>query len=44
MAAQLHERDVDLLVLKQGIDTSTPSVRLQFHMFGRPPYLDRGLR
>ncbi|WP_218136469.1 recombinase family protein [Nonomuraea jiangxiensis] len=34
LAAQLREREVDLLVLKQGIDTSTPSGRLQFHMFG----------
>jgi len=34
MAAQLREREVDLLVLQQGIDTSTPSGRLQFHMFG----------
>jgi hypothetical protein len=33
-AAQLREREVDLLVLKQGIDTSTPGGRLQFHMFG----------
>lgn len=32
LAAQL--REVDLLVLKQGIDTSTPGGRLQFHMFG----------
>jgi DNA invertase Pin-like site-specific DNA recombinase len=34
LAAQLGERQVALLVLKQGIDTSTPSGRLQFHMFG----------
>ncbi|WP_407674903.1 recombinase family protein [Nonomuraea fuscirosea] len=34
LAAQLRGREVDLLVLKQGIDTSTPSGRLQFHMFG----------
>ncbi|MEV6156899.1 recombinase family protein [Nonomuraea sp. NPDC052129] len=34
LAAQLGAREVDLLVLKQGIDTSTPSGRLQFHMFG----------
>ncbi|MFI6513724.1 recombinase family protein [Streptosporangium sp. NPDC050855] len=34
LAAQLREREVDLLVLKQGIDTSTPGGRLQFHMFG----------
>ncbi|NUW41978.1 recombinase family protein [Nonomuraea rhodomycinica] len=34
LAAQLREREVDLLVLKQGIDTSTSSGRLQFHMFG----------
>jgi DNA invertase Pin-like site-specific DNA recombinase len=34
VADQLGERQVALLVLKQGIDTSTPSGRLQFHMFG----------
>ncbi|MER5321694.1 recombinase family protein [Streptosporangium roseum] len=34
LAARLGERQVALLVLKQGIDTSTPSGRLQFHMFG----------
>ncbi len=34
LAADLREREVDLLVLKQGINTSTPSGRLQFHMFG----------
>jgi DNA invertase Pin-like site-specific DNA recombinase len=34
LAAQLGDREVDPLVLKQGIDISTPSGRLQFHMFG----------
>ncbi|MEV0237054.1 recombinase family protein [Nonomuraea sp. NPDC050786] len=30
LPAQFREREVDLLVLKQGIDTSPPSGRLQF--------------
>jgi DNA invertase Pin-like site-specific DNA recombinase len=34
LAADLRGREVDLLVLKQGIDTSAPTGRLQFHMFG----------
>ncbi|WP_055483195.1 recombinase family protein [Sphaerimonospora mesophila] len=34
LAADLRRREVDLLVIKQGIDTSTPTGRLQFHMFG----------
>lgn len=34
LAADLDRRQVDLVVLKQGIDTSTPAGRLLFHMLG----------
>lgn len=34
LAETLRERGIDLLVLKQGIDTSTPTGRLAFHMLG----------
>jgi DNA invertase Pin-like site-specific DNA recombinase len=30
----LHERGIELVVLKQGIDTTTPTGRLAFHMLG----------
>jgi DNA invertase Pin-like site-specific DNA recombinase len=33
IAAELQEREIDFVVLQQGIDTSTPSGRLQFHVF-----------
>ena len=32
VAAELECRDVDLVVLKQGLDTSSPAGRLLFHM------------
>jgi DNA invertase Pin-like site-specific DNA recombinase len=32
LAAQLHERGVDLVVLEQDIDTSTSTGRLLFHV------------
>jgi DNA invertase Pin-like site-specific DNA recombinase len=32
LAAQLHERGIELVVLKQGIDTTTPIGRFAFHM------------
>jgi DNA invertase Pin-like site-specific DNA recombinase len=32
LAAQLAERGIDLLVLKQGIDTTTPAGRFLFHV------------
>ena len=32
VAADLHERDVDLVVLDQAIDTATPAGRMLFHM------------
>jgi DNA invertase Pin-like site-specific DNA recombinase len=34
IAALLAERDVDLVVLKQGIDTTTPAGRFLFHVIG----------
>ncbi|MQA80580.1 MAG: hypothetical protein GEV10_19210 [Streptosporangiales bacterium] len=34
VAALLAERGVDLVVLKQGIDTTTPAGRLLFHVIG----------
>ncbi|MEU9247505.1 recombinase family protein [Streptomyces sp. NPDC048385] len=34
LAETLRERHIDLVVLKQGIDTSTPTGRLAFHMLG----------
>jgi DNA invertase Pin-like site-specific DNA recombinase len=34
LAADLDRRQVNLVVLKQGIDTSTPAGRLLFHMLG----------
>ncbi|MBO4257162.1 recombinase family protein [Streptomyces griseorubiginosus] len=34
LAETLRERGIDLVVLKQGIDTSTPTGRLAFHMLG----------
>ena len=30
----LHERDINLIVLKQGIDTTTPAGRFLFHVIG----------
>jgi DNA invertase Pin-like site-specific DNA recombinase len=35
IAALLTERDVDLVVLKQGIDTITPAGRFLFHVIGK---------
>jgi DNA invertase Pin-like site-specific DNA recombinase len=32
VADQLRERGIDLVVIKQGIDTTTPTGRLMFHM------------
>jgi len=32
IAADLHERGIDLVVLKQGIDTTTPAGRFTFHV------------
>jgi DNA invertase Pin-like site-specific DNA recombinase len=32
IAALLHERGIDLVVLKQGIDTTTPAGRFTFHV------------
>jgi DNA invertase Pin-like site-specific DNA recombinase len=32
LAAQLDERGIDLIVLKQGIDTTTPAGRFLFHV------------
>lgn len=34
VAAELEHREVDLVVLKQGLDTSSPAGRLLFHMLG----------
>lgn len=34
VVAALERRNVDLIVLKQGIDTTTPAGRLLFHMLG----------
>ncbi|MFL6149906.1 MAG: recombinase family protein [Pseudonocardiaceae bacterium] len=34
VAATLAEREVDLVVLKQGIDTTTPAGRFLFHVIG----------
>jgi DNA invertase Pin-like site-specific DNA recombinase len=34
LADELRERSVDLVVLKQGIDTTTPTGRLVFHLLG----------
>jgi DNA invertase Pin-like site-specific DNA recombinase len=34
LADTLRERGIDLVVLKQGIDTTTPTGRLVFHMLG----------
>jgi len=34
IAADLHERDINLIVLKQGIDTTTPAGRFLFHVIG----------
>lgn len=34
LAETLRDRGIDLVVLKQGIDTSTPTGRLAFHMLG----------
>jgi DNA invertase Pin-like site-specific DNA recombinase len=34
IAALLHEKSVDLVVIKQGIDTTTPSGRFLFHVIG----------
>jgi DNA invertase Pin-like site-specific DNA recombinase len=34
LAADLRARGIHLVVLKQGIDTTTPTGRLQFHMLG----------
>lgn len=34
VAALLNERGVDLVVLKQGIDTTTPAGRFLFHIIG----------
>lgn len=34
LAASLQARGIDLVVLKQGIDTTTPSGRLAFHIMG----------
>lgn len=34
LAAELEDRGIDLVVLKQGIDTTTPAGRLLFHLLG----------
>ena len=34
IAAQLDDRGIDLVVLKQGIDTTTPAGRFLFHVIG----------
>lgn len=34
VAAELDERGIDLVVLAQGLDTTTPAGRLLFHMLG----------
>jgi DNA invertase Pin-like site-specific DNA recombinase len=34
LAEQLHERGIDLVVIKQNIDTTTPQGRLVFHILG----------
>ncbi len=34
IAADLHERNINLIVLKQGIDTTTPAGRFLFHVIG----------
>jgi len=34
LSSQLHQRGVDLIVLDQGIDTSTAAGRMFFHMLG----------
>jgi DNA invertase Pin-like site-specific DNA recombinase len=34
VATELERREVDLVVLKQGLDTSSPAGRLLFHMLG----------
>ncbi|MGW5113409.1 recombinase family protein [Nocardia sp. NPDC004123] len=39
LAAQLDERGIDLIVLKQGIDITTPADRFLFHPIPRPASL-----
>ncbi len=42
LAARLDERGIDLIVLEQGIDTTTPTVRFVFHVIAAMDD-DRGL-
>ncbi len=37
LAAALDERGIDLIVLKQGIDTTTPAGRFLFHVLNTVP-------
>lgn len=43
MSEKMTEHGVDLLVLHQGIDTTTPSGRLLFHMLGAVAEFERDL-
>lgn len=43
LAADLTARGVDLVILDQGIDTTTPSGRLMFHMLGAIAEFERDL-
>lgn len=43
MAAELEALGVDLIVLDQGIDTSTPAGRLTFHLLGAIAEFERDL-
>jgi DNA invertase Pin-like site-specific DNA recombinase len=43
LSEQLHERGVNLVVLDQAIDTSTPSGRMFFHILGAVAEFERAL-
>ncbi len=43
LADELRERGIDLVVLKQGIDTTTPHGRLVFHILGAVDEFEREL-